>query len=342
MSAEPLPARLLVLAYGHGLGDAVLSLPLLAGIRKAWPGTRVVYATTAPTAEWFRGAGLVDEVMPMERGKLLRSIGALRSAACDAVVDLRLDHTIGSAIAAGLSGARLSVGFDCLPRKLLFGRTARAGYLDSHHSESLRRLAEALGVPWVPGPPPVSEGARAKAAALLGEDPSGRPLVLLAPGARDDLSRVDKRWASDRYATLSGKLAAEGCRVATVGAAGEADLCLRVAAGAGSAGLDLSGRTSCEELATVILRARLLVANNSGPLHLASALGVPTVSFSGGVHLVQWKPAGARDRVLLRDERCAETLCRTCPDKGARCLDAIDVDRVLDACRSALAEKLTL
>lgn len=80
-----------------------------------------------------------------------------------------------------------------------------------------------------------------------------------------------------------------------------------------------------------------MIGNNSGPVHLAAALGIPTVSFSGGVHMVQWKPLGSAARVLLRDDRCAETLCRTCPDKGAACLEPIKADRVEAEVRRILA-----
>lgn len=328
--------RLLVLAYGHGLGDSVLALPFLRGLREARPAARFVLATTAPTAAWFADAGIVDAAIALSPGRLWRAWRALRAVRFDAVVDLRLDHTVQSAAFARLLGASRTVGFACPARRWFFTETVPADYRGAHHVDNLRRLAAALGAAWRDAPPPISDAARARAAALLataGIDPA-RPLAVLAPGGRDDLARLDKRWPADRFGESGKRLRAAGFAVAVTGSAGERNLCARVAATSG--GENLSGRTSCEELAAVLARARLLIGNNSGPVHLADALGVPTVSFSGGVHLVHWRPRGRAARVLLRDGACRDDLCRTCPDRGDRCLSAVPVDRVIgEALRAA-------
>ncbi len=330
------PERLLVLAYGHGLGDSVLALPFLAGARAVWPGCRLTLATTAPTGEWFRSAGLADAFLELRPGGLWGRLQEARRGRFDLAVDLRLDHTVQSAVFSFLSGARRTAGFDCPLRGAWFGTRVPADYRNAHHAENLRRLAEALGIPWRETPPPVSAAARARAGDLLaGAGITGdRPLVALAPGGRDDLARVDKRWPADRFHALARVLQERGYSVVVVGASGEEDLAARATPPATA---NLAGKTSCEELAALFGRCALVVANNSGPLHLADALGTPTVSFSGGVHMTHWRPLSSRARVLLRDGNCRNDLCRTCPDKGARCLEGIGPERAVGAALAALA-----
>lgn len=328
------PARLLVLAWGHGLGDSVLSLPLLSGVRRVWPGCRVTWATTAPTADWFREAGLVHETADLSRSGLWNAWGRLRRARFDVAVDLRLDHTVGSAAFCAMMGAVRTVGFDCPFRGWWFSDRVPADYGNAHHAVNLERLAAALGVPWGDPRPPVSNAARERAAALLAEAgvPDGRSVAALVPGGRHDLARVDKRWPAERFSELGRRLLSEGVSVVVTGTEGERSL---VCAACPPGGAALAGRTTPQELAALFERCALVVGNNSGPVHLAAALGIPTVSFSGGVHMTHWRPQGDLARVILRDENCRESACRTCPDKGRRCLGRIAPDRVL-------AETLTI
>lgn len=328
MVASAVPQSLLVLAYGHGLGDSVLSLPFLAGVRLAWPGCRITLATTAPTAGWWRAAGLVDEIITVAPGRLWRHLQSLRRRGFKLAVDLRLDHTVSSAAFTFVTGSRRTAGFDCPLRGLWFGTRVPADYRNAHHAENLRRLAEALGIPWRETPPPISAAARARAGEVLAGAgiPGDRLLVAFAPGGRDDLARVDKRWPADRFSALGQALTGKGFPVVVVGAPGEEDLAARATPPGGA---NLTGRTSCEDLAALFERCALVVANNSGPVHLADALGIPTISFSGGVHMTHWRPLSGRARVLLRDANCRESFCRVCPDKGERCLGRVDPERVL-------------
>lgn len=328
MTFPAAPGRLLVLAWGHGLGDSVLSLPLLAGVRRAWPDCRVTWATTAPTADWFREAGLVHETADLTRSGLWGAWSRFRRARFDLAVDLRLDHTFGSAAFCAALGAGRTVGFDCPLRGGWFSGRVPADYQNAHHAANLERLAAVLGVPWGESRPPVSDAARKRAAALLAEAgvPDGRPVAALVPGGRHDLARVDKRWPAASYAELGRRLLANRMSVVVTGTEVERGLA-RSACPPG--GIDLAGRTTPEDLAALFERCALVVGNNSGPAHLAAALGIPTVSFSGGVHMTHWRPLGPHARVILRDADCRESACRTCPDKGRRCLGRIAPDRVL-------------
>jgi ADP-heptose:LPS heptosyltransferase len=132
-------------------------------------------------------------------------------------------------------------------------------------------------------------------------------------------------------------LAGHGNRVLVTGGAGEAGRAEEVA---GPGGLSLAGRTTVAELADVLDRASVLVAGNTGPAHLAAAVGTPVVSlFSPVVPASAWAPHGPRVRVLGdQGEACAGTRARVCPVPGHPCLTSVTADEVLAAVEDLLEE----
>jgi ADP-heptose:LPS heptosyltransferase len=152
------------------------------------------------------------------------------------------------------------------------------------------------------------------------------PYVVLHPGA----AVPARAWSPDRAARAAAALAAAGHRVVVTGGRGERELTARVA---GRHALDLGGVTDLRELAGVLARARVAVTGNTGPAHLAAAVGTPVVSlFAPVVPAERWRPYGVPS-VLLGDQRaeCAGTRARRCPTPGHPCLDGIDDAEVLAA-----------
>jgi ADP-heptose:LPS heptosyltransferase len=124
-------------------------------------------------------------------------------------------------------------------------------------------------------------------------------------------------------------LAARGEEVLVTGAPSERELTARVA---GAHGTDLGGRTSFAELARVLAGARAVVVANTGPAHLAAAVGTPVVSlFAPTVPPVRWRPFGVPHELLFRDVPCAGCRARVCPVEGHPCLSGVGVDAVLAA-----------
>jgi ADP-heptose:LPS heptosyltransferase len=125
-------------------------------------------------------------------------------------------------------------------------------------------------------------------------------------------------------------LSAEGYRVVVTGARGERELTAKVA---GTHGLDLGGATDLRQLAGVLAGARVAVAGNTGPAHLAAAVGTPVVSlFAPVVPAERWRPYGV-PHVLLGDQEaaCAGSRARRCPSPGHSCLDGVSDAEVLAA-----------
>jgi ADP-heptose:LPS heptosyltransferase len=153
-----------------------------------------------------------------------------------------------------------------------------------------------------------------------------RPYVVVHPGA----SVPARAWPEGHCAAAVRDLAARGVRTVVTGGPGEAALTRRVA---GDAGIDLGGRTSIAELAGVLDRADAVVVGNTGPAHLAAAVGTPVVAlFAPVVPAVRWRPYGVR-HVLLGDQYapCRDTRARECPVSGHPCLTSVTPADVIAA-----------
>jgi ADP-heptose:LPS heptosyltransferase len=155
--------------------------------------------------------------------------------------------------------------------------------------------------------------------------PPGVGHVVVHPGA----SVPARAWAPERHAALVRALAARGRRVIVTGGPGEEDLTRLVA---GDHALDLGGRTSLAQMADVMAGASCVVVGNTGPAHLAAAVGAPVVSlFAPTVPAVRWRPWRVRHELLYVEVPCAGCRARVCPVPGHPCLDAVEVDEVLAA-----------
>jgi ADP-heptose:LPS heptosyltransferase len=163
-------------------------------------------------------------------------------------------------------------------------------------------------------------------APLVGPDAGEQAYVVVHPGA----SAPARAWLPERYAAAVRALDAAGHRVVVTGSGAERDLTAYVA---GDVALDLGGRTDLATLAAVLDRASALVAPNTGPAHLAAAVGTPVVSlFAPVVPAARWAPYGVR-RVVLGDQHapCRDSRARECPVAGHPCLAGVRVDDVVRA-----------
>jgi ADP-heptose:LPS heptosyltransferase len=156
-----------------------------------------------------------------------------------------------------------------------------------------------------------------------------RPYVVVHPGA----SAPARAWAPERHAELADVLVGAGRRVVVTGEVSERPLTSLVAGGRRPGVVDLGGRVDLAGLAEVLAGAEVVVVGNTGPAHLAAAVGTPVVSmFSPVVPAVRWRPWGVT-QVLLGDQGagCAGSRARVCPVAGHPCLDGVSVAEVVAA-----------
>ncbi len=200
--------------------------------------------------------------------------------------------------------------------------------VDDDLSEARRALSLTLAAGF-PLPPP-DDGRLAVRRPLpdVGHLVGAAPYIVLHPGT----SVPARAWPQHRFAECAKRLLALGRRVIVTGAPSEAAVTAAVAS-AHTGVVDLGGRTSLPELAAVLDRATVVVAANTGPAHLAAAVGTPVVSlFAPTVPAVRWAPYGV-PHILLGDQQaaCRGTRATQCPVPGHPCLTSVTADEVCAA-----------
>jgi ADP-heptose:LPS heptosyltransferase len=193
---------------------------------------------------------------------------------------------------------------------------------DVHEVERALDLAAAAGFPLPPGD---DVRLRVHAAPLPDEEVD----VVVHPGA----SVPARAWAPERNAELVDALVAAGRHVTVTGGPDEAALTARVAGGHPADRVrDLGGRTTLPELAGVLAAASTVVVGNTGPAHLAAAVGTSVVSlFAPTVPPVRWRPWRVPHELLYLDVPCAGCRAHACPVEGHPCLGGLEVSSVLAA-----------
>jgi len=161
-------------------------------------------------------------------------------------------------------------------------------------------------------------------------------LLAIHPAA----SCPSKIWPAKRFAEVAEKLAQEyNLKVLIVSGPKDLTLAGEVIKNMNSEPINLAGQTSISQLACILKRCKLFISNDSGPVHLASAMGVSVISIFGrnqaGLSPKRWGPVGLKDKVLHKEVGCVECLAHNCKKQFA-CLDAISVNDVLGVARSIL------
>lgn len=255
----------------------------------------------------------------------------LREAGYDAALVLTSFHQspLPTALMLRLAGVPY-IGADSVdhPGRLLDVRHRRAE--GRHEAEAALDTAAAMG--FTPGrfddgrlrvlPPPAT-----------GHLTGRGPYVVVHPGA----SAPARTWPAERWRETVALLADNDHRVVVTGGPAEAALTRQVA---GTDAVDLGGRTDARHLAGVLLMADAVVCGNTGPAHLAAAVGSPVASlFAPVVPAERWRPYGV-PLVLLGDQQaaCAGTRARHCPVAGHPCLNGVTAEDVLRAVRKLIEE----
>jgi len=153
--------------------------------------------------------------------------------------------------------------------------------------------------------------------------------IVVHPGA----AVSSRRWPAESFAEAVRLLHGQGWDVVVTGGPGESEL-TRMVSGAGAFALDLGGLTDLGTLAAVLARAAVVVCGNTGPAHVAAAVGTPVVSlFSPVVPAAQWAPYGVPTVILGdQDAPCRGSRATVCPVPGHPCLTSVTAEQVADAC----------
>ena len=326
-----------------GLGNWALLRPLVGDVRARWPQARLTIATLAGNAPLVED--LADDVLLVRSDRLTRTLAdlgravhALRRQPPDLAIDFEQFSRSG-ALLARLGRAAQRIGFAS-------GHAGRDGLYtvtvprrtDVHAARSFRDLVEAAGV--APGEPALG-GLSVREAGVRERDALAltQPYVVLHPGSGDNFP--GRRWSEAGFAAV-GRAAVDAGRIVCVtGGAQEAELTGRIAAAIGPGARDLAGRCSLDGLVALLAEADALVANDTGPVHLASQLGVPVLALYGPNTPVLYGPRSEGSQAFYRDLPCSPCI-RASNYRSSRCriftcMETIPTGEVVTALQHRLA-----
>jgi ADP-heptose:LPS heptosyltransferase len=330
---DGLPVRRIAVLRCNALGDYLMATPALAALRARFPGAELTLLGARWHERFLAGRpGPVDRVLVLPQvpglagqpadapaaDALPAFLDAARARRYDLAVQLHGGGAASNPLVVAL-GARWTIGL----------RAPGAPPLDAevpyrYYQPEADRFLEVVRLAGADGPaeyPRLAalDAERDAAAALL---PGGGPWVALHAGATDRR----RRWPAERFAAVADALTTAGARPVLVGAASEAEVSDAVVAAAGRPLTDLTGRTDRGTLAAVLERCAVVVANDSGPLHLARAVGSATVGLYWCGNAINAAPATrTRHRPLL-------SWTVHCPQCGADCSTAGHPHRPGEGC----------
>ena len=339
-----LPGSRLVRAT-NWLGDAVMTTPAIAALRAAFRGTRISLLAKPLVAELFRHHPDVDEVIVYQRpgrhdGVLgrLRLVRELRRRRFEGAV--LFQNAFDAALLAFLAGIPERAGYPTDGRRMLLNRPVplTPGILSRHEVEYYLCLLEGVGIPRPASPAlrlAVTEEEREGMASRLATLGVGRgaPFFVVNPGATYGSA---KRWYPDRFAAVADALSEEWrAAVVVAGSSAEAPLAGEIETAMGRRPVNLAGKTSVRELMALLSLSRFLVTNDSGPMHIGAAFGVPLVAIFGPTDWRRTSPWTPLARVVRVDVDCSSCMRRVC-DRGHECMLGISPGMVIAAARELL------
>lgn len=322
--------RTLYVRLPNWLGDLVLAWPVVAAA-----GARGALFAGRPAFEPLVKARFPDApYLPAARTRRLALARALRARRPGTA--LLLTDSFSSAVVAALAGIPRRIGYGAEGRGILLTSVVpRAGRARSvPRAAEYRVLAESAGLEVPSGEPSLAAAPEERAAGRARLDAAGiadGPTAVLAPGAAYGPA---KQWGPERFAAVGAHLArTRGTRLAVVGTASDARAAgetARIVAAAGARVANLAGATSLSELVGVLDAAVAVVSNDSGVMHLAAALGRPTVAVFGSTSPVWTASAAPWVASLYAGYPCSPCFRRTCPI-GYGCLRSIEAERGVEA-----------
>ena len=334
---KPGPLKICLLQTAF-LGDCVLTLPLLKELKERLPGSAVTVVTRPETAGIFAASGLADRIIedrkktaPSRLAEFSRLTSELRAGGFDAAI---IPHrSLRSALLAWRAGIPVRVGFASSAGRFLLTHKVPFSWLLHDVERNLALLS------------PLAENLKSVFPGLRQDDAAAPPFTSrdkVLAGVNAGSAWPTKRWPAASWARLIRRLAAHyGGKVLLVGGPGETAWNAEIERLAGPENcLNLTGKTTMSGLMEAIRPLKVFVSNDSGPMHIAAALGVPAVGvFGPTTRELGFFPYGPDNRVVetqLACRPCALHGSRTCPRGHFLCMRLLTVGEVFEAATARL------
>ncbi|HUA86342.1 MAG TPA: lipopolysaccharide heptosyltransferase II [Bryobacteraceae bacterium] len=315
------------------VGDAVMSLPALRALREKFPRAEISILAKPWVADLYRREPFCDHLIPYTAATARAKFHVareLRRHHFDCAI--LLQNAFEAAAIAYLARIPERIGYARDGRSFLLTRAIETPKKGPHerfyYLELLRRAAILAAIPFndqirLEGAPVARENGRERFRELgLGE-----VVIGVSPGAAFGSA---KRWLPERFAEAADRVAGEtGAAVAIFGSKDERELCQAVAASIRARVKNFAGETTLGEFVDLAAACRVYLTNDSGAMHIASALGVPTVAVFGATDDVATGPTGPLARVVREPVECSPCLKRECPIDH-RCMTRVEAARVAE------------
>lgn len=334
--------RRILLIKPSSLGDIVHTLPVVSAIKTQWPRSHITWLVKRQWAGLVERVESIDRVWPVDPTvwDWVKQGHALRTEGFDFAIDLQ--GLFRSAALARLSRAPIRIGFANGREGSPWFYTHRVPVLnpDIHAVDRYLLVASALGIS-VPKRPRF-------AFRVLDEDLAAvrplfernnhsldRPWVAMNVGAR----WPTKRWPLTSFATVADQLyELQGDPVVMIGSADDRQYVDELRALMKRPCIDLSGEVPLKCLPALLSKAAVMITNDSGPMHIAAACGVPVVAMFGPTSATRTGPYGTSHHVLTRRVSCSPCFSRVCRrDPEMECLDLITPAHVMDVVQPLLS-----
>lgn len=334
------------------VGDSVMSVPAMKEIRRLFPQARITLMVRPWVREVFSAADFIDDVFVYDKAGRHRGWRGLRAAASELRREkfdlaILLQNAFEAAAVAWLAGIPQRVGYARDARSMLLTHACaiEPAVRRAHQTYYYLDLLSAAGL--LPGRLWETEDYRPSIALEVRDEDVRAARELLRRHGVDDHEKLigvnpgatygwAKRWLSDRYAAVADRLAAGyAARIVLFGSPGERAIAEEIAGYMRARPVVLAGTTTLGELMGLIRSCRLLITNDSGPMHLAAALDVPQVAIFGSTSVEATGPLSPAAEVVRHPVECSPCFLRECPI-DFRCMKRVTEEDVMEAARRSM------
>jgi heptosyltransferase-2 len=344
--------RRIIVRGTNWVGDAMMTLPALRELKRLFPHAHITLASRSWAKGLFIGAEFVDELL-IHEGRGLRSffkqVRIWRKGQFDLAI--LLTNSFESGLVAALAGIPVRIGYASDGRARLLTHPIELPEWRSTRHEIFYYLRIVAGLEWLftqqqtfldvqPNASlEVSADRKDEARYLLRRQGvrEDRPVIALCPGS---INSRAKRWPAESYAVLADRcIDTLGAQILLLGSKEELQVSRRVADRMHNKPIVLTGQTDIADVVAVLSIADMLITNDTGPAHIAAALGRPTLVIFGPTNPLTTRPFSPFAEIIQHPPECAPCMLRDCPIDH-RCMTAITPDEVFARARELLTNKL--
>ncbi len=323
------------------IGDAILTIPAVESIRATYPRAYIAVLAKPWVADIYRLFSSIDEVIIYENEYdnvwgVFRLARRLRKEKFDLAI--LLQNAIEAAIIALAAGIPKRAGYNADGRGILLTHRVQRNreIRKLHQIDYYLEMVKALGCVSVNKEMHLETKInRHDAQSVLQKyiPESKKEIIGIAPGATYGPA---KRWFPERFAAVADKIAGGfACQIVLFGGKSDGEAAQEVRRLAQTSLLNLAGKTNLKEAVYLISQCRLFISNDSGLMHIAGALNIPTIAIFGSTNPQTTSPAGDQSVVVHQEVSCSPCLKETCPT-DFRCMELIAVENVWQTAQKIL------